>query len=73
MELYDIVKNWLKENGYDGLCLPGEGCGCDLEDLMPCGSPAEYCEAGYKQRAPLGSGVDYFIVSEKGKEKSELL
>ena len=31
----ELVAGWLKENGYDGLCC--EGCGCGNADIMPCG------------------------------------
>ncbi len=37
MDLREIVKAGLEANGYDCLC--GEGCGCDIDDLMPCGEP----------------------------------
>lgn len=30
----EIVKAYLKEHGYDGLC--GDECGCGIEDLAPC-------------------------------------
>ena len=42
----DIVKMWLKDNGYSGLC--GEDCGCYIDDLMPCGECMDTCQAGYK-------------------------
>jgi hypothetical protein len=32
----DYVADYLKQNGFDGLC-DGDECGCGLEDLMPCG------------------------------------
>ena len=66
MELFDIMKKWLKENGYDGLCLPDEECGCTFEDFMPCGEPSPRCEAGHCEKAPPGSGVDYLIYPGKG-------
>jgi len=46
MEVLDIIKDWLKEHGCDGLC--GEECGCLLDDLMPCGEGSTECQAGYK-------------------------
>ena len=36
MTIIEIVAKYLIENGYDGLCIPGE-CGCGLdEDFCPC-------------------------------------
>jgi len=55
-----IVAEWLRANGYDGLCIPGE-CGCEIDDLMPCGSPNECCcMAGYKG-PPTPEGGDWAI------------
>jgi len=51
MNIREIVEAWLKKNGYDGLV--GESCGCQIEDLMPCGEPLiEVCQAGYKINCP---------------------
>ena len=66
MELSEIVKIWLQENGYDGLCNPDIECGCAIEDLMPCGEPGIRCEAGHRKKASPGSGVDYLIYPGKG-------
>lgn len=47
--MFEIIKDWLWVNGYDGLCSPEQDCGCFLKDLMPCGCPHEEdCVAGYK-------------------------
>ena len=43
----EITKEYLEENGYDGLF--GSDCGCSIDDLMPCCSESIMnCEAGYK-------------------------
>ncbi len=34
MNLRDIVKKYLEDNGYEGLA--GKYCGCENNDLMPC-------------------------------------
>ena len=49
--IQDIVKEWLTENSYEGLC--NDDCGCEVADLMPCDQPNPYlCEAGYKIPCP---------------------
>ena len=43
----EIVKKYLKENGYDGLV--GNECGCDIDDLFPCGlEGCENCDGNRK-------------------------
>jgi len=45
----EIIKRWLKENGYDGLLCTEVPCGCLLEDLNPCGSEdLSECSAAYR-------------------------
>jgi len=47
MNVKEIVRKWLQENGYTGLY--GDDCGCEIADLMPCDSEdAINCKAGYK-------------------------
>jgi hypothetical protein len=64
MNIRKIVEAWLKADGYDGLCdldCDYEGCGCLLDDLMPCDEPSpENCRAGYKG-PPGPDGGDYAI------------
>lgn len=46
MTTHDMIREWLKENGYDGLY--SDQCACKQDDLFPCGG--EYiqdCKAGY--------------------------
>ena len=39
MTVKDIVADWLKTHGYDGLLdVDGAGCGCTLDDFCPCGT-----------------------------------
>ena len=45
-------REWLDENGYDGLYVSGT-CACDLSDLAPCGEgPSSDCKPGYKHFDP---------------------
>ena len=63
MTVKEIVRDYLKKHGYDGLW--DDDCGCGVDDLFPCGEGYEHCEAGYARPAPEGSGVDEFIGPEK--------
>jgi hypothetical protein len=49
MTVRDIVRNYLISHGYSGLaeCDTPDGCGCRLDDLMPCDSPCDNCEPAY--------------------------
>jgi len=42
----DIVRQYLRREGYDGLA--GPYCGCLVEDLAPCGEIGG-CRPGYKR------------------------
>jgi len=59
MNAKEIVKKYLIENGYDGLC--AYDCGCYLEDLVPCGEDMSECVPGYK----IIVQGDWFITSDK--------
>jgi len=50
MNLQDIVKNYLKDNGFDGLYNPDDPCGCSKDDLFPCacGFFPRDCNPGYR-------------------------
>ncbi|MFW6130803.1 MAG: hypothetical protein ACOC56_06415 [Atribacterota bacterium] len=48
MTVVQIVKKYLEENNYDGLCNPTGECGCDLNDLVPCWGICDDCEPAYK-------------------------
>ena len=46
MTVKEIVREYLEENGFDGLYNVGE-CGCQNKDLMPCEEGSECCIAGH--------------------------
>ena len=48
MNCKEIIKNYLKDNGYDGLCHVETECGCGLDNLAPCGVWMWLCEPAYK-------------------------
>ena len=68
----DIVLEWLKENGYDGLYNPGK-CACEISDLFPCGGQDCYleCMPGYKTKIKPGSEYDFIISGEKKKGENK--
>jgi hypothetical protein len=49
MNVKDIITVWLRERGFDGLCLPDEECGCCIDVLVPCGSDPCLCVPGKKR------------------------
>lgn len=70
LDIKNILEQWLKENGYDGLYR--ESCGCQVGDLMPCDEPGADCKAGYKVPCPgpevccAGGDCDWHISGSKG-------
>ncbi len=49
MNVADILVEWLREHGYDGLY--GDECGCGIDDLLPCDMGAQ-CSPAYKRTCP---------------------
>jgi len=43
----EIIKKWLKDNGFDGLYNPDIPCGCKADDLIPGECDITNCKAGY--------------------------
>ena len=62
MTVTEIVKNFLKENGFDGLVNINEDCGCVIDNLAPCLNDISQCDAGYKVPRDCGDyGYDFYI------------
>jgi hypothetical protein len=54
MTVNEIVQEYLKSNGYDGLY--NEDCGCKIDDLCPCGIEGVWdCKAGYVRKCDPGT------------------
>jgi hypothetical protein len=68
LSLKDVVKNALKEQGYDGLFNEDADCACELSDLFPCYSPSAECLAGYKSPCPSSCGEHDWHISATKKE-----
>jgi len=51
MDCRKIIIEYLKANGYDGLCNTDLPCGCTLDDFMPCVEfDINECKAGYEHK-----------------------
>ena len=70
IELREIVRDWLKTHGCDGLYYEGE-CSCDIDDLMPCGQPCLDCVAAKMDLTPKRVWFVPADVSEKPLGKEE--
>ena len=66
MNVRQIVKQWLKKKGYDGLYSSSE-CACMADDLMPCGEYYSDCESGYL--CPCPSDCEEYHEFHIGPEK----
>ncbi len=65
MIIHEIIEDWLKQHGYDGLY--ASNCGCNLADLIPC---CDYegclkCDPGYERPTDPSTGYDFIIVPVK--------
>jgi len=50
MTVKELIVKHARENGYDGLVEPFGECGCEIDDICPCGDMKDVtdCEFGYK-------------------------
>jgi hypothetical protein len=78
MSAREIITEWLKAHGYDGLFSDGE-CACDTSDLIPCDGSCAECQPGYKSQCSpnsedmceaCGNG-GWHIQAEKPKETAD--
>ena len=66
--LKEIIKEYLEENGYDGLYY--DDCACSVEDLIPCDEPNTNCQPGYKGACNGGDcdgDCDFHIYGDKAE------
>lgn len=65
----EMVRLYLEQNGYTGLCENYGMCGCEIDDLMPCGGDyAMNCEAGHKTDGcddKCGLGCNFHVIVGK--------
>jgi hypothetical protein len=50
MNCLEIIKKYLRDNGYDGLCTPDKLCGCGVEHLCPCCETFQDCQPAYEYK-----------------------
>ena len=63
-----IVSDYLRENGFDGLYNAGE-CACKTDDLGPCDCSLLNCEPGYLQPCPPECGEHDWHIGIGEEEK----
>lgn len=66
-----IVADHLRANGFGGLVQPDEECGCELDDLQPCGESFASCLPGYKHLTPDNDEHDWIISTDKDWKPEE--
>ena len=66
MTAREIIAEWLREHGYDGLYddCGSEGCGCEIDDLAPCEGWVLRCQPGYRRESD-DADFDFCIGPEK--------
>ena len=69
MDVHDIVKQYLDNNGYDGLYMDGE-CACRKDDLAPCGNIDASCEPGYYMTEPRDADSGGFWIGPVKQDRS---
>jgi len=65
----NIVRDWLKLNGFDGLCHGETECGCYLDDFIICGGCFSECRPAYKFMKRNG---DWWMSTNKHWRESEV-
>ena len=72
MNVVEIVEDYLKKNGFDGLYNDGN-CACEIGELAPCDNMDSNCEPGYKIPYPgpeecgLDGGCNFHMSRNKPK------
>lgn len=65
MTVYDIIKQFLVDHGYDGLC--NDCCACGMKDLFACEEPHQLdCSPGYLIPCNGCTSRNYCLSTERG-------
>jgi hypothetical protein len=63
MTVKEIVKDWLKGHGYEGLC--EDECGCGLDDFAPCADgPFPTCKPAMTKVLTAENINDYYYLDD---------
>ena len=65
MNVKQILTTWLRERGYEGLFYAGFECGCEVNDLMPCGVYQRECQPGFKTPCDCGEDCEWHISGDR--------
>lgn len=65
----DFVKECLEEYGYGGLYNEEDGCACETQDLAPCGSIKDDCQAGFLEPCDCGDHDFHVVVPIEEEEE----
>jgi len=67
----NILRTYLENNNYDGLC--GDECGCPIDDLRACDESFSHCKPGYKRKPTQEEIEEYgeceWIMSTRKEDK----
>jgi hypothetical protein len=56
MNVFEIVGNYLKDNGYDGLMDTEDICACSSDDVAQCGKLEKRCVPAYLHKIDCSCG-----------------
>ena len=66
----EIVRAHLVAGGFDGLLQADAECGCELDDLQPCGGDFASCEPAFKGPGPSGQGDWLMFRTKEAAERA---
>ena len=70
MNVREILENFLRAGGYDGLCNLNNECACETDDLFPCDFSGIDCEPGH--RVPCDCGDHDWHINPGHAPKEEV-
>lgn len=64
MTVTDILTDWLRTHGFDGLVDVNAECACTISNLLRCDAPCQWCKPGYIGPDPAHEN-DYLVYPTK--------